>query len=53
MITTLEKYEDLCAEDEDFDDDHYCVAPGRGPFGLCVDDMCRGSGVCMYAPGEP
>ena len=42
---------DLYVEDDDLDDDHYCAAPGRGPFGLCADDMCRGAGLCMYATG--
>lgn len=53
MTTTWEDEDDQRAEDDDLGDDAYCVAPGRGPFGLCADDMCRGAGSCMYATGCP
>lgn len=46
-------------DDEDAirtDDHDYCAAPGSERLGLCVDDMCRGAGVCMFVaalgPGQ-
>jgi hypothetical protein len=45
-------YGDDDRDDEDSDDDAYCVAPGHaGGHGLCWSYMCRGMGVCMY-PGS-